>query len=159
MNFNYPVNKRLSFSSSAKFFYGHIQGAGGANAISTSGTMYAVGLNGGYQFAQGWRANANLNYRSKSFTLQRETNAITSSAFSVSKAVLSSKLNLALSLSNPFSKYRNNVTLLNGPAFEQSTIEQNYFRSFKISANYSFGKLSQSIKKAARTIRNDDISN
>lgn len=157
MNFNYPINKKLSFSSNAKFFHGRIHGAG--NTISTSGTMYAVGLNGGYQFMEGWRASASFNYRSRSFTLQRETNAISSSSFGLSKAMLSSKLNLALSISNPFSKYRNNITLLNGPAFEQSSTELNYFRSFKLSLNYSFGKLSQSIKKASRTIRNDDVSN
>lgn len=159
ISLNYPITKKLSLSTNSKLLQGHIQGFSGNSPISTGGFMYAVGWNGGYKFDQGWRVNASVNHKSRSFTLQREMNAITSSSFSVSKELTAAKLNFSLSVNNPFNKYRSDTKLLTGPGFEQTTSDHPYFRSFKLSLNYNFGKLSQAVKKSTRSIRNDDVSN
>lgn len=159
LNVNYPISKKWSFSTNSKVFYGQIKGMSGSTAISTSGLMYSIGANSGYRFEKGWRANASFNYKSPSFTLQRESNAVTNSSFSVSKELIANQLTFSFATNNPFSKYRTNTTVLTGPEFEQYITDVSYFRSFRLSLNYSFGKLSQAVKKSTRTIKNDDVSN
>lgn len=159
LNANYPISKNWSFATNSKLFYGKIEGISGNVPISTSGLMYSIGANSGYKFEKGWRANASFNYKSPSFTLQRESNALTSSSFSVSKELIARQLTLSIVTNNPFQKYRTNQTVLSGPGFEQLISDVTYFRSYRISLNYSFGKLTQAVKKSKRSIKNDDVAN
>lgn len=155
---NYPINKKWTISTNSKVYHGRIEGFSQNTPIVTSGTMYSIGLNSGYKFEKGWRTNANFNYKSRSFTLQREMNAQCLTSFNLSKDIIANKFSLAFTLSNPFNKYRTNRTTLTGPDFEQIGTEVNYFRSYKIGFNYSFGKLAQSVKKSSRSIKNDDVN-
>jgi ferric enterobactin receptor len=155
---NYPVNKQWNLSTNSKIFYGRILGVSLNTPIVTSGTMYSIGLNTGYKFEKGWRASASVNYKSRSFTLQRKINAQCLSSFNISKDFVVNKFSVAVAVNNPLNKYRSNQTLLTGPDFEQSSTDISYFRSYKISMNYSFGKLSQSVRKSTRSIKNDDVN-
>ena len=159
LSINYPATKFLSINGNAKLALARVEGVSNGFPISTEGLMYSFSLSPGYNFSQGWRANANLNIRSKSFSLQRETNAYISSSFGFSKELVKNKLTFSSSISNPFSKFRNSMVNLSGPGFEQISIDRLYSRSYRVSLNYNFGKLRESIKKNKRGIKNDDVSN
>lgn len=156
---NYPITKKWIFSTNAKAFYGRIEGTNGNVLLSTSGLMYAFGLNSGLKLEKGWRANASMNYKSRSFTFQRETNSQITSSFGLSKELVASKLTFSLATNNPFARYRSNIVQLTGPGFEQSSTDISYFRSYKVSLNYTFGKLKDAVKKSVKSIKNDDIAN
>lgn len=159
LSISYPVTKFLSLNGNAKLALARVEGVSSGFPISTEGLMYSFSLSPGYNFSHGWRANANLNIRSKSFSLQRETNAYISSSLGFSKELVKNKLTFSSSISNPFSKFRNSTVNLSGPGFEQISIDRLYSRSYRVSLNYNFGKLRESIKKNKRGIKNDDVSN
>jgi len=159
LSINYPATKFLSLNGNAKLALARVEGVSSGSPIRTEGLMYSFSLSPAYNFSHGWRANANLNIRSKSFSLQRETNAYISSSLGFSKELLKNKLTFSSSISNPFSKFRNSTVNLSGPGFEQIGIDRLYSRSYRMSLNYNFGKLRESIKKNKRGIKNDDVSN
>ncbi|SMC87076.1 outer membrane beta-barrel protein [Pedobacter nyackensis] len=156
---NYPITKSWNFSTNVKAFYGKIEGTDGNALLSTSGFMYAFGLNSGLKLEKGWRVNASMNFKSRSFTFQRETNSQITSSFGLSKELVSNKLTFSLASNNPFARYRSNIVQLNGPGFEQRSTDISYFRSYKVSLNYTFGKLKDAVKKSAKSIKNDDVTN
>jgi ferric enterobactin receptor len=159
LSINYPATKFLTLNVNAKAALARVEGISNGLHLSTEGLMYSFSLSPGYNFGQGWRANGNLNIRSKSFSLQRETNAYISSSLSVSKELVKKKLTLSSSINNPFSKFRNSMVNLTGPGFEQISIDRLYSRSYRMSLNYNFGKLREPIQKNKRGIKNDDVSN
>ncbi|MEJ5964003.1 outer membrane beta-barrel protein [Pedobacter immunditicola] len=159
LSISYPATKFLSLNVNAKAALARVVGISKGLPISTDGLMYSLSLSPGYNFGQGWRANANLNIRSKSFSLQRETNAYTSSSLGLSKELVKDKLTFSSTISNPFNKFRSSTVNLTGPGFEQISIDRLYSRSYRISLNYNFGRLRESIKKNKRGIKNDDVSN
>lgn len=159
LSINYPITSKWNFSTNSKAMYGKIKGISGNKPISTGGFMYSIGLNSSINLEKGWRANASMNYKSKSFTLQRESNAFTSSSFGASKNLITNKLTVSASVSNPFAKYRSNIVELTGPGFMQTSTDISYFRSYRFSINYNFGKLKDAVKKSTRSVKNDDISN
>ncbi len=156
LSINYPITSKWSFSTNSKAMYGKIAGISGNTPISTDGFMYSIGLNSSINLEKGWRANASMNYKSKSFTLQRESNAFTSSSFGASKSLIINKLTVSASVSNPFAKYRSNIVELTGPGFMQTSTDISYFRSYRFSINYNFGKLKDAVKKSTRSVKNDD---
>ncbi|MNK01715.1 hypothetical protein D3C87_195210 [compost metagenome] len=159
ISINYPIAKAWSFSANGKVMYGKIEGTDGKESISTSGVMYSLGLNSGLKLNKGWRASASMNYKSRSFTLQRETNYQSSSSFGLSKELIANRLSCSATINNPFMKYRSNIIQLTGSEFEQTSTDISYFRSFKVSLKHSFGKLKDAVKKSTRSIKNDDVSN
>jgi ferric enterobactin receptor len=159
ISINYPITKKWNFSSNSKIMYGKIEGTDGKTPISTRGLMYSIGLNSSLKLDKGWRASASMNYKSRSFTLQRETNYQSSSSFGLSKELIANKLSFSATINNPFMKYRSTIVQLTGSEFEQTSIDISYFRSYKVSLNYSFGKLKDAVKKSTRSIKNDDVSN
>lgn len=159
ISINYPITKAWNLLTNGKIMYGKIEGTDGKEPIGTNGVMYSIGINTGLKLEKGWRASAAINYKSRSFTLQRETNEQSSSSFGLSKELIANKLNCSATINNPFMKYRPNIVRLTGTEFEQSSTDISYFRSYKFSLNYSFGKLKEAVKKSSRSIKNDDISN
>ena len=158
LSLNYAATKYLSVNVNAKAALARIAGSNNGLPVETEGLMYTISISPGYKFDAGWRVNGNLYIKSKSFTLQRVTNDYVSSSFTLSKELLKNKLTLSTMINNPFSKYRNSLVNLDGPGFEQLGIEKTYFRSYRVSLNYNFGKLQDAIKKNKRGIKNDDVS-
>ena len=122
--------------------------------------MARANLSSSYTIQKGWRASGNVGYRSSSpTTLQGRSAASVSSSISTSKDILKNKVTISASISNPFTKYRDNLTETLATDFTQRSIRYEYYRGFNVSAYYKFGKLKESIKKGKRGIRNDDLSN
>lgn len=158
-NLSYPITQEWSLSSNNKLFYGIVEGVDHGAEISTSGIGYSIGVNSGYKFNKGWRINASTNMRSRSFALQSKSNGSVSTSFSASKGLMKDKLTFSASMSNPFNKYRDSRKELTGQGFEQINEDRIYYRSYRLSLSWSFGKLKEAVTKNKRSIKNDDVSN
>lgn len=121
---------------------------------------YALNISTVYNFEKGWKANVDGTLLSKNPTgLQGTSNGMVASSFAISKALLAGKLTLYAAVSNPFTKYRHSIAHTRGSNFYQVSNTLNYFRSYNITMNYSFGKLTGHINKSKTTINNNDLSN
>lgn len=159
VNVNFPITKRWNVSVNSRVAYGIVQGVVNGVLLKNEGFMYQASLSTMYKLPKDWRLTANVQPNGPSINLQGATNQITNSSFSVNKDVIKDKLSLAGSINNPFRKYRENLNTTSGPDFQQTSFRWDYFRSFTMSLNYTFGKLKESIKKNKRGIRNDDVQN
>lgn len=158
-NVNFPINRRWNVSVNSRFAYGMVQGLVNGVLLKNEGLMYQAALSTSYKLPKEWRLTANVQPNGPGINLQGATNRIISLSFSVNKDVIKDKLSLAGSINNPFRQYRENLNTTFGPDFQQTSFRWDYFRSFTMSLNYTFGKLRESIKKNKRGIRNDDVQN
>ncbi|RYY25948.1 MAG: TonB-dependent receptor [Sphingobacteriaceae bacterium] len=155
-NINYPITKKWNYNLGGNLRYLWIEGIVNNQLAKNSGLQGYFFTSSGYRFEKGWRINGSFSYNSPYITLQGQTNAYYYSSFSVNKDVIKDKLSVSLASNNPFTKYRNYIRETSGLNFIQSSFNQNYFRTFRASINYRFGKLQSQIKKNQRSISNDD---
>ena len=104
-----------------------------------------------------WRLSFNLFAYTPRVTLQGRSNGYSYYSLSIQKSWLKKRLNLTLSASNFLKKYK----------YLDSNMEDAFFRSdnwskidvqrFSLSISYRIGELKASVKKAERTISNDDV--
>jgi ferric enterobactin receptor len=159
-NLSYPATKALNLSINGNITYINLEGMSNGNLINTSRFSENISAAAGYRFNKGWRLNTNFQFNGRNQTsLQSRSNAMFSASLGVNKDIIQNKLSFSATLSNPFTKYRNNIIETTGPDFLETNVTRNYFRSYRISLNYNFGKLKEAIKKNKRGIKNDDLSN
>lgn len=155
---NYPLTKQWNISLNADLRYVDFSATINQTLLNGSGAMAYANISSGYRFNQGWRAGADFTMDSGGVSgAQSSTNGYVGNSFSLSKDLLQSKLNIGISVSNPFAKFRNINDELSGPGFSQLSHTHNYYRNFGLSLNYRFGKLQSEIKKNKRGIKNDDL--
>ncbi|MCR8557398.1 TonB-dependent receptor [Mucilaginibacter sp. BJC16-A38] len=160
VNIGYPVAKWYNVSLNGNLMYLWLAGPGDGVVISNNRYIYFAALSNGFQVGEGWRINADLNVISRNPNgLQGTSNGMVSTAFGVNKELIKNKLGFAATIKNPVTKYRNNQNQTFGPNFSQFSTSRDYYRSFSISLNYSFGGLRDGINKSKSEIRNDDLSN
>jgi outer membrane receptor protein involved in Fe transport len=132
----------------------------GTEDIASSKTNILAGhvsLSNGFKFDGGWSANVNGDYNSHApRSIQGVSNAYFTSSLSLNKELVKNKLFVSGAINNPFTKFRNDVTRITGPGFEETNSNQLYFRSVRFTLNYNFGHLASDIKKSRKTINNDD---
>lgn len=159
LNVNHPFSKKWNMSINGRLAYGMTEGLINNELVKNKGLMYGVYVSSGYRLQNNWRINANINLNGPGMNIQDRTNMMLFSSLSVSKEVVKDKLTFSGSLNNPFNKYRRNTRDSFGPDFLQYNERRDYFRSVQLSLNYKFGKLKEPIRKATRSIRNDDVQN
>lgn len=157
MNINFPLTSKWNLSMSGNVGYTKLEGT--INGIMTqndgfTGYGYA---NTSYKFEHDWRASATFNYSAPGVLLQGKSGSYTYMSFGGSKDIIKEKLTLSVGINNPFAKYRYYETFTEGPNFSQRASTQYFNRSVFGSVNWRFGKLKDSIKKAKRSISNDDV--
>ncbi|HTH81545.1 MAG TPA: TonB-dependent receptor [Mucilaginibacter sp.] len=157
-NVNYPITRVWNFSLNGNLNYIWIEGRVDTAKIKNKGLQGYFNASTGYKLKKGYRVNANLNFNSPYISLQGKSNSYFYSAFSGSKEIVKNKLTVSASVSNPFTKFRNNVNKTNGPNFSQISYNQTYLRVYSVSLNYRFGKLKDAIRKNQRVINNDDTT-
>ena len=104
-----------------------------------------------------WRLSLNLYAYTPRVTLQGKSNGYSNYTLSVQKSWLKKRLNVTISASNFLKKYK----------YLESNMEDNLFRSdnwskinvqrFALSISYRIGELKASVRKAERSISNDDV--
>lgn len=159
LNVNHPISKKWNLSINGRLAYGMTEGLINNELVKNQGLMYGVNVSSGYRLEKNWRVNANVNLNGPGMNIQDRTNMMLFSSLSVSKDVIKDKLSFSGSLNNPFTQYRKSIRDSFGPDFLQYYERRDYFRSFQVSLNYKFGKLKEPIRKATRSIRNDDVQN
>lgn len=158
-NLSYPITNKWNIGINGNVAYFMISGLVDGALIENNLITHNISASSSYKFDKGWRLNVGLTTISRNLTdLQETSKGLLRSLFGVNKELIKSKLSFATTISNPFNKYRNNITETKGFEFIQSGISRDYFRSFSLSLNYNFGKLKQDIKKNKRGINNDDGS-
>ncbi|HSB94693.1 MAG TPA: TonB-dependent receptor [Flavitalea sp.] len=157
---NIPVSPKWNFTVNADIRHLHFTGQIEQEMVESSGFNTYLNMTIGYRFDKGLRLNAGFTYNSGGFAGPQSTvNANNSSYLSASKDFFKDKLNLSISLTDPWKKYRTSREELGGHDFIQVRNTQFYYRSYSISLNYRFGKLKEGVKKNRRGISNDDTSN
>jgi len=153
-----PLNQySINFNSNITKFALH--NVPGESAINLDSWMVIGSLSNNLKLEKGWSFNASVNYTGTSPTsLQGKNNAFFSTTAGMNKELIKSKLYFAVSVNNPFNKFRNNISTTTGPGFFETNINQMYFRSTNVSLTYNFGKLNGDVKKAKKGINNDDVS-
>jgi hypothetical protein len=106
-----------------------------------------------------FRIGANAGIFSDRIQLQTEQSAYYFYSFNVLKSFLNKKLDVNLSVSNPFSEHIKFKSTTTGEGFRQQMQMIQPMRSLNLRVSYRFGELKSSIKKVQRTITNDDLKN
>ncbi|MEO6851954.1 MAG: outer membrane beta-barrel family protein, partial [Mucilaginibacter sp.] len=152
-----PVKQySISFNSNATKF--DLQGANGSSTVYLNSWMIQGSLSNSLKFEKGLSFNLGIDYNGASPTsIQGKTNAFVSTTAGINKQIIKNKLYFSFSVNNPFTKFRNNTSITNGPGFMETNTNQVYFRSANISLNYNFGRLNGDMKKTRKSINNDDV--
>jgi len=158
-NINYNITSKWSMSTNANIAHGHVVAVVGGQPLENQGFMENGYLSTNYRFTSGVRLGATLNVNGPDLSLQGTSNWNINSSFSVSKDIVKNKLSFSLATNNPWSKFRTYQREYFGPDFDQFNTRQNFYRSFNASLNYRFGKLKDDLKKAKKSIQNDDKVN
>lgn len=130
------------------------------DGLSNNGFSANIYTNVAYTLPAKFRVNVYGGGRSKSISLQGEGGAYSFYGMSVSKDLMNDKLNLNLSASNFFQKAAKFKDKTVTPTMYMRT-EADVKRTWiNFSVAFKFGEMKEQIKKAKRTISNDDsISN
>lgn len=142
----------------------YINGSGGYSDLrSPSQNLHNSGwrgsMYGGIQHTFPWKLRASLNTGGSTphISLQGKGSGYFYYGLSVNRSFLKDRLTVSVYGSNLFSKYMH---------FDNTTFGENFYstnksrypnRSFGMSISYRIGELKASVKKAARTISNDDV--
>jgi ferric enterobactin receptor len=159
LNLSYPVSGSYTVRLNGNAMYLWLSGEENGHTIKNDLLIYTATLSNVLRLRQGWALNADLSLNSRNPTgLQGYTNGFFSSSFNFNKDVIKDKLSIGGGIKNPFTKYRNTINRSFGPQFSQVYESRNYFRSFNISLNYSFGGLKERINKNKKGIENNDVA-
>ncbi len=77
--------------------------------------------------------------------------------FSVSQSFFNKRLQVTLSASDPFSKERKFVMHIKNDDYRIDSYNYNPCQYVRLGITYSFGQMKNSVKKARRSINNDDL--
>lgn len=158
--FNYSFSTKLSLSVNSDLRFIKAYALINNQITYNSKFMAYVNMSGNYQVGKSWRVSGDFTFNSVGLSgVQTNINGYTASTIAVNKDLIANKFTVSASIINPFTKYRFVNEKINGPDFDQQTQNSIYYRSFAFSINYRFGKLKGEIKKTARGIKNDDLSN
>ncbi len=110
----------------------------------------------------GWKdgaISANGGYYSGFRALAGKSGGLAFCSFSVSQSFLQKRLQLNLSVSNPFSKERNFVMYIVNEGYSSQVTQRDPWRQIRLGITYRFGQKESAVKKARRSINNDDVQN
>ena len=152
VNWNATSNTRLYLNINGSYVY--IKGA--ENLKNDGWTMFAFG---GIQqtLPKDWRISLNLMGQTPWIMLQGKGSRFFDYSLSVNKSFLKKRLTLSAYASNFFKKYKRNSLHLEDVNFVQDSYNRYTRQRFGFSISYRIGELKASVKKAARSISNDDV--
>lgn len=155
--FSYPLTAQLKIIVNADAGYVWLKGADSINNYSNNGFTISGFVNLQYKIADSWRLTTTVYAISPSVSLQGKTNGNIVHVTRINKELFKKRATVTFSLSNPYSKYRYIRTTQAGGSFDQMSVQQLNYRNYGVSFTYTFGKLSQAIRKNQQIISNDDV--
>jgi hypothetical protein len=120
--------------------------------ISYNGYLYAR-----YNPWKNGTFSGNLGIYSSGIMLQGKSSNYYYSSLSYSQQMLKKKLTLSLSVSDPFRKRAKYEMNYDDPTFVQTNTSYSYNRMVRFNISWRFGQMKDQIKKAKRSIKNDDL--
>ncbi len=151
-NWNASKNTRIY----ANLFGGYtkLKGAGG---LENDGWNF-FGYGGAQQtFKHDWRLSLNIFGQTPWIMLQGKGSSFFSYGLSLNKSFMERRLSLSAYANNFFKKYNRFESHIEGTGFVNDTWNKYPQMRLGFSISYRFGELKASVKKAARTISNDDV--
>lgn len=125
--------------------------------MQKSGWTNSVGGNLRWTFFKTFTLSGYGGYNSSSINLYGKSSSFTYNGFSLKKDFMDKKLAVTISANNPFKRTQVWEQYTQGPTFSSYSRNEIVLRSFRIAISYRFGKMGQTVKKAARSINNDDV--
>ena len=116
-------------------------------------------LSGGIQqsLPKEWRISLNVFTMTPGITLQGRGTSYTSYGININKSFLKKRLTISAFASNFLKKYMEYKNTMSSADFIQKSVSKYDNQRFGISVSYRIGELKASVKKAARSISNDDV--
>ncbi|MDR0543022.1 MAG: TonB-dependent receptor family protein [Dysgonamonadaceae bacterium] len=153
---NWTPSPKLRIYSNLGGLYTHLLSNSASNLKNSGwrGSIY-----GGAQYTLPLKIIFNLNayLQTPEITLQGKGSSFYFYNFTLSKSFLKDNLNVRLYATNPFSKYLNFSHEQTVPGSFRFTSNNHYtMQRFGLSLSYRFGEMKEQIKKAQRSIQNDD---
>jgi outer membrane receptor protein involved in Fe transport len=153
---SWTPNRKLRIFGNLNGSYSRFQSNNAAFMQKNSGISANFYGGGQYSLPKDFALNLNANYASPSISLQGKGISYHSYSLSFSKSLLNKRLNIRLSGSNLF---RKNLILRQTRQssdfyFRSENIQSS--RQISLSVSYRFGEMKAQIKKAQRSIQNDD---
>ena len=152
VNWNATSNTRIYAN-----LYGNYTYMEGANGLKNDGwNLFAYG--GAQQsLPHDWLISLNIYGQTPWIMLQGKGSSFFDYGLSVNKSFLNKRLTLSAFASNFFKKYTSPTSSIEGVGFTQDSWNRYTRQRFGVSVSYRIGELKASVKKAARTISNDDV--
>ena len=174
-----PTGKDVLYANIGKTRYASVNGYVNWNA--TPRTRIYMNMSGNYSYLEGsegmrndgwslfayggaqqtlphdWRISLNVFGQTPWIMLQGKGSSFFDYGLSVNKSFLDKRLTLSAFASNFFKKYMDQSSTTEGSGFIRESNYKYSRQRFGISVSYRIGELKASVKKAARTISNDDV--
>ena len=166
--YNMGVNKGMGFSGYVNWqpftntrltanIWGGYNHYSDGQTLKNHGWMTSMYYQLEQTIAKTWTASASIYKSTPSVTLQGKNPGFFSYDLTLKKTMLDSRLDISLTASNPFRKRMHMDSSSYGDSFRtQSRIEFPAQR-YTLSLSYRIGQLKSGVKKAERTIENDDV--
>lgn len=152
VNWNATPRTRIYMNMSGNYSY--LEGSEGMRNDGWS--LFAYG--GAQQtLPHDWRISLNVFGQTPWIMLQGKGSSFFDYGLSVNKSFLDKRLTLSAFASNFFKKYMDQSSTTEGNGFIRESNYKYSRQRFGISVSYRIGELKASVKKAARTISNDDV--
>jgi outer membrane receptor protein involved in Fe transport len=157
-NDNMPIGKKINFSLNTNIFYVWISGYVNGQFYRNKGPRTNTFASMNYKPGKDWSLTASGGYNRRYINLQGSSKDYPYSSLSIAKSWLSKALTVTGVVNNPFQARYAFTQYTRTNDFYQSNTSNSYYRTFNVSLNYKFGKLTSDIKKSQRRINNDDKS-
>jgi outer membrane receptor protein involved in Fe transport len=147
--FNISLNGGFSYLQMESTFMDKLQSNEGFNSRISVNSRIALWKDASFNVSGG--------YYSAPVRLQGKSSAQHYSNIGISQYLLKRKLSLNLSLSNPLTDKLTYQSEDITADFKYISTYTHYYRSLRFSVSYNFGKMGENVKKAKRSIQNDDV--
>jgi len=146
-----PVTSKIKLRSNISMFQRYIINTIDANQ-NISGFNYRINMNATYQLNSKLSLEFFGNFNSSRVNAQGRMPSFTTYNFAFRKQLFHDKCSIAVTATNPFNKYVDQKTTLNGTDFSLVSDRQLPYRSFGVNFTYKFGKLEFKKQKEAEDI-------
>ena len=152
VNWNATSRTRIYMNMSGNYSY--LEGSEGMRNDGWS--LFAYG-GAQHTLPHDWRISLNVFGQTPWIMLQGKGSSFLDYGLSVNKSFLDKRLTLSAFASNFFKKYMDQNSTTEGSGFIHESTYKYSRQRFGVSVSYRIGELKASVKKAARTISNDDV--
>lgn len=104
-----------------------------------------------------WRFSFNIFYMTQPVSLQGKSGSWLDYGLNVSKSFMKKRLTVSAFAQNPFKEYWRNSSFVETPTFRSDDWSMNTVRRYGVSISFRIGELKAGVKKANRSISNDDV--